>query len=194
MLAANPAPTQFSCSSPSSHPPILSITAVADECSAFVWDCVVQIERVLHERRPELFHDIFSRELGPLTHLYVRPCSSCFLVKEAFVFFPFLCSDWRNSVCLPSNHRAQEQVPKHHPAVTTETHAAECHARTTTTKGQMTPQQKEHICIIHGDQKCRRFLMSCVISSPSFSDKQNRSSTEVPPFHVTSGHRAHLCR
>ena len=47
---------------------------------SFCLDCVVQIEPILHERRPELFHNSFSRELDPRTQLHVRPNSSRFLV------------------------------------------------------------------------------------------------------------------
>ena len=96
MLAANLAPTQFSCSlSSSSHPPILSVTAMPNENSAFLWIALSQIEILLHERRPELFHGILSRELGPGTPFCVWPNSSCFLVKDDFLFFPLLCTDWR---------------------------------------------------------------------------------------------------
>ena len=93
MRAANLAPTEFSSSSPSSQPPILSITAMAHENSAFRLDYIAQIELILHEKRPDLFHDVFSRRLGPPFLFGMWPNSSCFLVREAFLFFPFLCTD-----------------------------------------------------------------------------------------------------
>ena len=49
MLAANLDPTKFF----SSHPPLLSITAMAKELG-FCWDDVVPVESVIHERMPEL--------------------------------------------------------------------------------------------------------------------------------------------
>ena len=65
----------------------------------FCLDCDVQIELILHEKRPELFHDIFFRELGPRTQFCVWPNSSCFLVRRGRSFLPiplyrseFLCT------------------------------------------------------------------------------------------------------
>ena len=87
MLAANLARSQFSSSSsffvfffPSSNS--------VHHCNGirelrFCLDCVVQIE-VLHEKRLELFHDAFSRELGPRT-LFCVCTKSSFLSSHSSV-------------------------------------------------------------------------------------------------------------
>ena len=110
MLASNLGPTQLSCSPPS-HPPNLSIAVMAPENSSFL-DCGVHIELVLLKRRPELFHKVFSRKFHPRTQLYVWPYSSCLLDKMGILFFPFHCTDWKNSALLSSGHQSQRASAK----------------------------------------------------------------------------------
>ena len=47
------------------------------------------------------------------SHSFLRLALSCFLVQKGFLFFPFLCTGWRNFVHCSSNHLPWEQEPKH---------------------------------------------------------------------------------
>ena len=89
---------------------------------SFCLDSVVQVEPARHEGQPELFHDIFSCVFGVFcTQFCAWPNSSCRFVRKGSLRFPFCCADWMNSARLSADHQSREQVPKHHPAITTET-------------------------------------------------------------------------
>ena len=153
----------------------------------FCLDCVVQIELILHERHRELFHDVFSRELGSRTQFYGWPNSSRFLVKEIFLFLPFLCTDWRNSGRFSSDHRTRVQVPKH---------TFLPRDRKPCSKGHKTP-------IFHHSRRDRHTQLdtpqisskslSFIGSSPSFSGKRSGRPPRYHPFMSLSGRQAHPC-
>ena len=102
--------TQF-CSS---HPPILSITDIALENSAFVWMGIFQIESVIHDGLPELPHHSYS-----LVHLALSLNSAFGHTRQVlssnriFLVLPCFSCQRRDSVRLSSNHRSREQMPEH---------------------------------------------------------------------------------
>ena len=122
MLAASRGPSQFSCSpSSSSHPPILSIAAMAYENPASFWMALSKsnLSSTKDNQNCVTTNSLASLAIALNSALgQILPVLSS---KRGFLFFSFRCTDWRNSAHLSSDHWPREQVPKHHPATTTET-------------------------------------------------------------------------
>ena len=112
--------------------------------------------------------------------------------------FPFHCTDWMNSVHLSSNHRSRKQVPKHLPfpcyRKAAESHASECPARTTTTKGHMIspataeetflPSTKKQTSVMDDPRKSSLSDRSPSAFSAGRSGCPPRYHLPRPPLHV----------
>ena len=105
--------TQFPCSLSSYHPPILSITALAFENSAFLWP-------KSNSSSTKDIQNCFATYSRVSVALALNSASGQLLrvfspIKKGFLFFSFHCIDCRNSAHLSSDYRHQKQVPEHLP-------------------------------------------------------------------------------
>ena len=139
MLAANLDQTQSS----SSHPPILSITAMAEGNSAFVW---MAFSRSSLSSTKDCQNCLRTHSLVNLAlALSSADGSSSFFVKSDFLFFPCRRTRRRNSVRLSSDYQPREQVPKTS-ILENLSRGDSCHrgsTQTTTTEGQTPPPGAE---------------------------------------------------
>ena len=122
---------------------------------------------------------------------------SLFHRQKGFFFFPFLCTDWRNSVHLSSNHRSREQVPKqflllcYRKPWAAETHAAERHTRTTTYQGEDDiHSRRDTFFIVHGETWRLRKVLIVVSQITTFGSSTPNtipscpSQAATPTLHV----------
>ena len=116
MLAANLAlvklPSSFLL--PTFQPPILSITAMANEISACVWIELIKSNSSFTKDTQNCVRPFALVAFCSCVKLrFMRPSRSIFFVENQLLVHPFFCTERRQPAHLTTNHLCWKQVPKH---------------------------------------------------------------------------------